>query len=278
MMSLLHVVPFHSCRTPVCKIIAVKRNCRKLCDMKLIILLLFILMNGAAAAQDATEIIRKADERERGRTSQAEMTIQIVRPTWMREMTMKTWSRGNDLAMVLITSPVKDKGTVFLKRKKEVWNWIPSIERNIKLPPSMMSQSWMGTDFTNDDLVKEASVVEDYDHTLIGEEEIISRRCHKIQMIPKPGAAIVWGKVILWVDKKDFIFLKAEYYDEENVLVSTMTASEVKMLGGRLLPSRMEMIPEDKKGNKTVLIYNSLLFDKEIPENFFTNQNMQKLK
>lgn len=237
----------------------------------------FLFLN-CAFTQDATEIVRKSDERVRGLTSQASMTIQIVRPSWMREMSMETWSRGNDLAMILITAPAKDKGIAYLKRKKEVWNWIPSIERNIKLPPSMMSQSWMGTDFTNDDLVREASVVEDYNHSIIGEEEINSRTCYKIQMIPKPDAAIVWGKVILWIDKKDYLMLKAEYYDEENVLINTMIASDVKMLGGRLLPARMEMIPEDKKGNKTVLIYQSLVFDQPIDESFFSTQNMQRLK
>jgi outer membrane lipoprotein-sorting protein len=241
-------------------------------------LIIIILNIFSGFSQEARDIVRKADERVRGLSSEANMTIQIVRPTWSREMSMKTWSKGNDLAMILITSPVKDKGTVFLKRKKEVWNWIPSIERNIKLPPSMMSQSWMGTDFTNDDLVKEASVVEDYHHSIIGEEEIDSRMCYKIQMIPKPEASIVWGKVILWIDKKDLLIMKAEYYDEENILINTMIAGDAKMLGGKLLPSRMEMIPAEKKGNKTVLIYNSLLFDKPIDESFFSSQNMQKVK
>lgn len=229
-------------------------------------------------AQDAKEIVRKADERLRGVTSQAVMVIQIVRPSWSREMSMKTWSKGNDLSLILITAPAKEKGTVFLKRKKEVWNWIPSIERNIKLPPSMMNQSWMGTDFTNDDLVREASVVEDYTHSIIGEEELQSRTCYKIQMISKPEASVVWGKVILWIDKKDLLMLKAEYYDEDGVLINTMISSDIKILGGKLLPARTEMIPADKKGNKTILIYNSLVFDKEISDDFFRTQNMPNLK
>jgi outer membrane lipoprotein-sorting protein len=239
---------------------------------------MLLLLTHLSFAQDAKEIVRKADERVRGITSQAAITIQIIRPSWTREMAMKTWSKGNDLAMILITAPAKEKGTVFLKRKKEVWNWLPSIERNVKLPPSMMGQSWMGTDFTNDDLVKEASMVEDYNHSIAGEEEIDSRMCYKILMFPKPESAVVWGKVILWIDKKDLLILKAEYYDEENILASTMTAGEVKILGGKLLPSRIEMISADKKGNKTVLIYNSLVFDKPFDDNFFSTQNMQKVQ
>lgn len=242
-------------------------------------LLSFILVLAhALQAQDAREIVKTADEKARGKTSQAEITIQIIRPSWNREMKMKTWSKGNDLALILVMAPPKDKGTVFLKRKKEVWNWIPTIERNIKLPPSMMSQSWMGTDFTNDDLVKESSIVENYVHSLAGEETMGGWPCWKIQLVPKPDAAEVWGKIMLWVSKKDFLMLKAEYYDEEDILINTMVSSEVKMLGNKLLPSRMEMIPADKKGNKTVLVYNSLLFDKDISDDFFSTQNMQRVQ
>ncbi|MBK8956708.1 MAG: outer membrane lipoprotein-sorting protein [Saprospiraceae bacterium] len=230
------------------------------------------------AAQSAKDIVRKADEHARGKTSMAHMTIQTIRPKWSREMTMKTWGKGNDLAMILITAPVKDKGIVFLKRKKEVWNWIPSIERNIKMPPSMMSQSWMGTDFTNDDLVKEASILEDYEHTLVKDSLIDDRICYKIHLQPKPQAAVIWGGIDLFIDKKNDVILHAHYFDEEGRLVNTMHASGLKNLGGRLLPARLEMIPADKKGHKTVLIYNSLTFDKAIEDAFFTSQNMSKLQ
>jgi len=246
--------------------------------MKLFTTLLISVPLCISYAQEARDIVRKADERAKGKTSESVMTIRIIRPGWTREMNLKTWTKGNDFAMILLLSPAKDKGTVFLKRKKEVWNWIPSIERNIKLPPSMMSQSWMGTDFTNDDLVKEASIADDYEQKITGEEVIDERNCWKIEMIPKPDAAIVWGKVILWIDKKDFLIMKAEYFDEESILVNTMITSEIKMLGGKLLPSKMEMIPADKKGNKTVLIYSSIQFDKEIGDDFFSTQNIQLLK
>jgi hypothetical protein len=133
------------------------------------VLLLIVPLLAMQQYQDLTakDIVKKADDNMRGKTSQADITIKIIRPTWSREMNMKAWTKGDDYSMILVTSPAKEKGTVFLKRIKEVWNWIPSIERNIKLPPSMMSQSWMGTDFTNDDLVKEASSVSDYDHKLL---------------------------------------------------------------------------------------------------------------
>lgn len=231
-----------------------------------------------ATAQNAEEIVRKADERARGMTSIATLTIQTVRPKWTREMTVKSWSKGNDLALILVTAPARDKGVVYLKRKKEVWNWIPSIERNIKLPPSMMSQSWMGTDFSNDDLVKEASIVSDYGHRITGDTVLDQRACYRIELIPKPEASVVWGKVLLWVDKKDYLMLRAEYYDEDGKLVNTLIGSDIKMLGGRLLPSRLEMIPAGKPGQKTVLIYRSLVFDTPLDDNFFTSQNMPRVQ
>jgi len=226
----------------------------------------------------AKDIIKKADDNMRGKTSQADITIKIIRPHWSREMNMKTWSKGDDYSMILVTSPAKEKGTVFLKRIKEVWNWIPTIERTIKLPPSMMSQSWMGTDFTNDDLVKEASSVVDYDHKLLSKETISNKDCYKIEMIPKPSAAIVWEKVIVWIDIKDFLQLKAEFYDEDGELINIMNSSEVKEIGGRKITSKIEMLPIDKKGNSTVIIYNNIIFNKPINENFFTTRNMKQIK
>jgi len=242
--------------------------------------LIFFLstINFFSIGEDAKEVMKKADEKMRGKTSQSEMTIQIVRPTWIREMKMKAWSKETSYAMILVTSPVKEKGTVFLKNNKEVWNWVPSIERVIKLPPSMMTQSWMGTDFTNDDFVKESSIVDDYVHSFAGDSLIEGRSCYKIQLIPKPEAAVVWGKIFLWIDKKDYLQLRAEFYDEENSLINTMQSSDIKMMNGRLIPARVEMIPADKKGQKTVMLYNTVIFDQPIDVSFFTTQNMKKVK
>jgi outer membrane lipoprotein-sorting protein len=240
--------------------------------------MLFLCILHGAMAQDARAIVKEAEERARGKTSIATMTIQIVRPTWKREMGLKTWTQANENALILVTSPVRDKGIVYLKRGREVWNWIPAIERNIKLPPSMMSQSWMGTDFTNDDLVKEASIADDYSHTIVGEQTIDGRPCHRIELVPKPEAAVVWGKVMLWIDKRDYLMLHGEYYDEAGRLVNTLHASDIRMLGGRLLPARIEMTPADKPGNRTVMLYGSLVFDRPIPEGHFTTQYMSKVQ
>ena len=242
------------------------------------IVMLFFIGGSIAPAQDALEIITKAEEKVRGASSKGEMTITTVRPKWTREMTMKMWAKGNDYSIILITHPVKEKGNVFLKREKEIWNWVPSIDRNIKLPPSMLMQSWMGTDFTNDDLVRQSSIVTDYTHKIIGTETIEGRICHKIELLPKPDAPVVWGKVLIWVDQKDYLQLKVESYDEDQYLVTTMNSSDIKEMGGRLLATKMEMIPADNPGQKTIMEYKSLEFDIDIEESFFSVQNMKRVK
>lgn len=241
-------------------------------------LFFFCLMLSSAPGQDATEIVRRAEQHMKGNTSSSQVDVLIVRPNWSREMSMKTWSKGNDYVMILVTAPAREKGIVYLKRDKEVWNWIPSIERNIKLPPSMMSQSWIGTDFTNDDLVKEASITEDYFHRIIRSEAVAERDCYLVEMTPRPESAVVWGRVLLWIDKKDYLMMKAEYYDEDGELVNSMICSEVRLMGGRLLPARMEMVPAEKKGNKTVLLYRDIVFDKPIDDAFFSVDKLPYVK
>lgn len=225
----------------------------------------------------AKEIIAKCDEKSRGVTSQGEMTMTIIRPSWSRSITMKSWEKNNGLALIVITSPAKDKGQVFLKIKKEMWNWLPSIERMIKIPPSMMLQSWMGSDFTNDDLVKESSIVNDYTHKLLGQEIVRNISCYKIEMIPLPEAAITWGKVIAWVTVDGFNQWKAEYYDEDMNLINVLNASNIKKMGDREVPTLMEIVPVDKKNNKTILEIKNLIYDKPINDNFFSQQNMKSM-
>lgn len=246
--------------------------------MRLVMPLGFLLLFfRSAIGQNAAEIVKKADDKMRGNTMQADMVIRTIRPTWSREMQCKTWMKGNSLAMILITAPAKDKGVVFLKRKKEVWTWVPSLERTVKLPPSMMGQNWMGTDFTNDDLVKESSLVEDYNHSIAGDTLIQGRSCYVIKMIPKPEAAVVWSKVIICIDKKDILELNCRFYDEEGKLMNTMNSYDIKLMDGRLVPTRFEMIPADKKGQKTEMVYKTIRYNQPIDDGFFTVEKTQTL-
>ncbi|HHH49488.1 MAG TPA: outer membrane lipoprotein-sorting protein [Saprospiraceae bacterium] len=238
----------------------------------------FVLTSFTNGDLTALEIVKKADQKLKGVTAQGEIKMTIVRPSWTREVTMKTWSKGDDYSLTLITGPARDKGTAFLKRKKEIWNWQPTIDRVIKLPPSMMMQSWMGSDFTNDDLVKQSSIVVDYEHSLLGEEELEGRMCYKIQLIPKEESSVVWGKIILWISKKEFLELKTEFYDEDDYLVNTMLGKDVKELGGKLLPAKLEIIPADEEGNKTVIDQLWIKFDEPIKDSFFSVQSLKRLR
>lgn len=245
--------------------------------MKCFLTTVFLVVSIDGLSQTAKEIVQKADAKMRGTTMQSEMVIKTIRPTWTREMQCKTWMKGNDLAMILIQAPAKDKGIAFLKRKREVWNWMPSLERTIKLPPSMMTQSWMGTDFTNDDLVKESSVVDDYDHTIIGDTIVQERSSYIVQMIPKPEAAVVWSKVIVCIDKKNFLELHSRFYDEDGELINTMNSYDIKLMRDRIIPTRFEMIPANKKGQKTEMIYKNIQYNKPINDNFFVVEKMKAL-
>jgi len=233
---------------------------------------------GETLRPDATLLVTRADEHMRGETQYTEMTMKVIRPGWTRETSLKSWSKGRDLMLLLIMAPARDKGTAFLKRKNEVWNWLPAVEKVIKIPPSMMMQPWMGSDFTNDDLVKESSVVNDYTHTIEGEEQIDGRNCWKIRLIPKPDAAVVWGKLFVWIDKVEPIELRVEYYDEDGDLVNVQSLTDIKELGGRRIPTVMTMSPLKKPGQSTVLIIEESIFDKPVDDAFFSEQQMKRLR
>jgi len=246
---------------------------------KMVLLLTFLGTSILGFTQNATEIVKKADEKWNGeKSSQAIMTMTIVRPTWERTIQFKIWSLGRDYSMTLITAPAKEKGQAFLKRGTEMWNWVPNISRMIKLPPSMMAEGWMGSDYTNDDVLKESSIVVDFNHTIIGSENIDGRDCWKIEMSPKEEAAVVWGKIIKWISKEEYLQMKSEYYDEDEFLVKTELGMDVKVMDGRKIPSKMEIIPADKENQKTIVVIDEIKFNTPLQESFFSQQNMKKVR
>jgi len=244
------------------------------------LLMSFFCSSLALSAQSLTalEIITKADEKMRGNSSYMEMTMIVVRPKYTREISMKTWTKGENLALVKITAPAKDAGQGYLKINKDLWNWLPSIDRLIKMSSSVMGQSWMGSDFTNDDMVRQSSMVVDYIHKIVNEEQIREFNCWKIELLPKPNAAVVWGKIIIWIEKTTFNIIKGQYYDEENVLVQTMENFDFKTFGDRQMPSRMEMTPADKTGQSTVIKVSKALYNQPINDNFFSQQNLKTVQ
>ncbi len=250
---------------------------RKMKKIAFTLIICTIALSGAIA-QTALEIIEKADAKHRGISSYGEMSMTIVRKNWTRTVEMKSWTKGSDQAMIYITSPVKEKGQVFLKRGKEMWNWMPSIDRMIKIPPSMMMQGWMGSDFTNDDLVEQSSSVKDYKHTLLGKSIVREVLCYKIELIPKEDAPVVWGKIIMWITVDGFDTWAAEYYDEDNELVNVEKAYDIKTMGDRTIPTRIEIIPVGKKGEKTILQIIDMKFNEKLEDDFFSQQNMKRIR
>ncbi len=247
--------------------------------MKLIkIILPVLLLSSGISAQNAYDIVKKSDDKLRSATSFAKIKITAVRPSWSKEMIIKTWTKNSNYSVALVTSPAKEKGIVFLRRDKEVWNYVPSISRTIKLPPSMMTQGWMGTDLTNDDMIKQSSILVDYNHKIAGEELIDGYNTWKIVLTPKENAAVIWGKIIMWIDKEEYNQLRGEYYDEDNFLINKLIGSNIKEFDGRKIPSHMEFIPEDNPGNKTLIDYLELNFNTKIPEKYFTTSYMKRLR
>jgi outer membrane lipoprotein-sorting protein len=233
----------------------------------------------AFAQETALEIVTKSDEKLRGKSSKGTMRMIIKRPSWEREIVTRTWSLGTEYAMIYIDEPKRDHGTVFLKRDKEIWNWQPSIERTIKLPPSMMMQSWMGSDFTNDDLVRESSIIKDYTHTRIKDTLIDGINCAKLLLDPKPEAAVVWGKIFTYISLDgEYLQLRVEFYDEDGYLVNIMEGKDVGEIGGKILPRKMIMSPVDEPGNSTIMINEELEFDIDVDPSFFSVQNMKKIR
>lgn len=241
-------------------------------------IVLFCCITTTSIAQNPADIIQKSLDKLNGQSSMGEVEMTIVRPRYTRTMTMKSWSMGNQYFMIYITGPARDKGQVFLKRNTDMWNWIPNISRMIKLPPSMMGQNWMGSDFTNDDLVKMNSLVDEYTHKLLGEDQIDGLDCYKIELIPKPNSSVVWGKINLWVSKVEYYQMKGEYFNEDFELVNTMEASEITQFDDRKLPAKLVMTPLNKPGNQTIMVNKNLKFSIDIKEDFFSQQNMKRVR
>jgi outer membrane lipoprotein-sorting protein len=251
------------------------KKCIKLISMMSLILL---MTTSNLIAQNAAEIIEMMEEKMRGESNYAEMTMVIERPRYTREVSMNSWSLGEDYSLILITAPARDQGTTFLKRFNEIWNYVPNIDRTIKMPPSMMSQSWMGSDFTNDDLVRESSTVEDYEHRIVREEEVEGRSSWLIELIPKPETPIVWGKVWMWVDQQEYFQLRIENYDQKDELANSIEFMDIKEFDGRLLPARMVLTPADRPDQRTILIYDDLQFNIDLEPSFFNQQNMRRVR
>lgn len=229
----------------------------------------------ATQLPDVDAIIDALDRLYRADHSYAEIEMKVINPNWKRTISMQVWAQGLEKTFIRILSPQRDRGIATLRNDKEMWNYFPKIDKVMKIPPSMMMGSWMGSDFTNDDLVKESSRKRDYKATLIVPPKS-NKKYYYIEQIPNEKTATVWGKIISVVKKDDLIPIREEYYDEHGEKMRVINFKDVKELGGRKIPTVMELVPLKKKGKKTIVKYNELNFSKGGNSKTYTLRNLQK--
>jgi outer membrane lipoprotein-sorting protein len=239
--------------------------------------ILFFLQFPAVQASEAESLVADSFNYMRGKSSVAKVIMTIHRPAWERKMTIEAWTRGQKDSLFYIESPPKDRGNGTLKRGREMWMYNPKVNRVIKVPPSMMSQSWMGSDFSNNDLAKSDSLLTDYTHSILGTETHEGKIVYLIQSIPKPNAPVVWGMQKLKI-REDLIWLQEVFYDEDLRPVKAMTTLEIQMLGGKLYPKVWRMHKVDEPDSFTELTYTSLEFKTTLPDSMFTQTSLRKTR
>ena len=237
------------------------------------LLVLFILYSHANS-QDGQALVKAAVDYYRGETSIATVDMVIHRPNWERTLSIKAWTRGQKDSIFFISAPPKDKGNGTMKKGREMWMYNPKVNRIIKLPPSMMSQGWMGSDFSNNDIARSDSMIEDYTHTIIGTEIQDEKEVYVIESLPKPDAPVVWGMQRLKI-REDHILLMQEFYDEDLTLVKAMTGQQIQMLGGKLFPKVWKMQKADVTDEYTLMDYKELSFEQSLPDNLFTLSSLK---
>ncbi len=228
-----------------------------------------------ANAQSAREIIDLVDQLWRGESSIARITMDIRTENWDRSLTLRAWSLGTEHTLIRVEAPQKEAGTATLRADQEVWNYLPRVDRTLKLPSSMMAGSWMGSHFTNDDLVKESRLVDDYEIELEFNGTRDGVDIWELLLVPLPEAPVVWGKIRYQVSKENLLPTWTRYYDESDELIRTMTFSEIRLMGSRLVPTVMTIEPTDKPGESTVIRYHELDFDVDLEEDYFSLRNLR---
>jgi len=261
-------------------IVNLKRRFSRVFPTLFALVLGMVLIGPGAQAGDeadlARELLEGTDDMHRGESSHATMTMHVKTSRYERSMTMEAWSQGEEKSLMIIRSPAKEAGTATLKVDNNIWNYLPKVDRTMKVPAGMMGGSWMGSHFTNDDLIKESRMADDYTYSITERPKSDAEGDWVIQLTPKPDAPVVWGKVVVTIRAIDRLATSITYWDEKNVLKRTMAFEDIKPMGGRTIASRMRLIPEDKPGEFTEIIYENLEFNVEIPASKFTIQGLKK--
>lgn len=239
-----------------------------------LLLVLLLLCGGLpalAAEIDLRELIRTVEQQYSGESSAVEVEMTVKTGHWERQLTMQSWSLGRERFLVRILQPVKEQGVATLKVEREVWNYLPKVDRVIRIPPSMMGGAWMGSHISNDDLVKANHIDEDYDFRLLAEDP----QSWTIEGLPKPEAPVIWGKIVYQLRKQPLVPVKIDYFDEAGVLVRQILFADVQRVSGRTIPLRMTVLPVEKPQEQTIMQYRKLQFDVDLPEDFFSLRQLK---
>lgn len=243
---------------------------------RLTILFLALLSAQFVYAETASDVITKVESITRGNTAYARLEIEIKRSRLNKTIAVDSWDdRKKDRSFVRVLKPKKDYGTTFLKDGNNLWQYIPEIGKEIKIEGSMMGDSWMGSDFSNDDLVKSSSYEEDYNHRFLTND---SKSNYKIELKPKPGAPVIWARIVAEIQRNDYMPVRYDFYDHKGRLKKSMKFSDYKQMGGRKIPTRLEMatIVNGTARSTTTLIYKSAAFDRPISASVFSKANMRR--
>jgi len=241
----------------------------------LLILLLFALPAFAADEdRDATQIVRDAIDHWRGLSSYTVMTMVIHRPDWERSMTMEAWTKGDDKSLVRVVEPKKDRGNGTLTDENSMWTFSPKINRVIKVPSSMMGQSWMGSDFSNKDIARADDIIDQYDHTVLSTRVEDGITIYEIESIPHEDAAVVWGREVLTI-RDDHVVLEHAFFDQDGELVKTLKSLEIGEMGGRTIAQRQRMSKTDEPDEWTEIAVNQVEYEIDLKDSVFTLSNLR---
>ncbi len=227
---------------------------------------------GLIVALDVQSLVREVEQQYMGQSSRAKTTMQVRTEHWERNLEMESWSLGRDYFIIRITEPAKERGVATLKRDKEVWNFLPKVDRVIKVPPSMMGGSWMGSHITNDDLVKANHIDEDYLLSLLEESETH----YLVECLPRPDAAVVWGKIVYRINKNPRVPEQIDYYDEDMIKVREIRFDDVQQINDRTVPLRLTVLPLEKPGEMTIMHYKDLTFGVDLDESDFSLRRLKQ--
>ncbi len=244
--------------------------------MKLFIPVLLLWTVSLMAQPSISDVLHDLDQLYRSDNSHANMSMHIVTEHWERTLTMETWSEGRDKTFIKVLSPARQAGSATLRIGSEMWNYLPNTNSTVRIPPSMMTGSWMGSDITNNDIVKEITYAGDYTAEFISDQGDDSQRAqYFLKLTPKPSTAVVWSYIVCAISTDPVLPVWEKYYDQHDNLIKTVTFSDVQVMSGRTIPTEMKVIPADKPEQSTTITWSNTSFNQGVSEDIFSLDNLQ---